>query len=379
MLFSENNRPMYRYLTVLTFAQAASFLGWHSVYTNFAVEVAGLNGQQNGIVQSVREVPGLLSVGVVFLLFYLKEITLTSLTIIVCGVGVILSGFFPSFNGLIICTLLLSFGFHYFEATNQSLTLQYFSTLEAPLIIGRLRAMTALGSFIMGGLILLMAWLSVDYIVMFSVAGSVALAAGVWSFFQKPEMKGLPVQRRGMVIKSKYWLFYVLTALSGARRQIFSVFAIFFLVNKFDFTVLDVSLLFLLNNLINWFLNPYIGHIINRFGERKLLTGKYIWVTLICLAYVFCQNAAFAAILYVLDQISFCFTISLRTFFQKIGEKEDIAPTMAVGVTFNHVAAVAVPFIGGLLWMIDYRITFLMGVLFSLTSLIMTQFIKVKP
>ncbi len=369
-------RPVYLYLMVLTFAQAASFLGWNALYTNFAVEMAGLNGQRNGVVQAVRELPGLLSVGVIVILWFMKETTLTSTAIFVCGLGVFITGWFPTFEGQILWTFVLSCGFHWFEATNQSLTLQHFSVIEAPLAIGRLRAVTAMGSFLMGLVILLLAG-RLDYRWLFGLAGAVAIVASVWSFFHRPSNAGLPAQKRGMVLKRRYWLFYVMTCLSGARRQIFGVFAVFLLVERFHFSLTEMSLLFLLNNLINWILNPYLGLAINKVGERRLLTAKYIVVVLVCLAYVFCEAAWLAAVLYVIDQLLFCFTVSIRTFFQKIADQGDIAPSMAMGVTINHVAAVGVPLVGGYLWMIDYRLPFLMGVGFALASLGMAFFIKV--
>ena len=369
------SRPIYTYLLVLTLAQAAAFLGWTTLYTNFAVEVAGLNGQQNGVVHAVRELPGLLSVVVIFFLLYMREVTLTSLSIVICGAGVMAAGWFPTFGGQLIWTFILSCGFHWFEATNQSLTLQYFSVTEAPLAISRLRAMTALGSLGMGLVIFLLAG-RLDYRWLFGLAGSIAVAAGIWSFFHRPPSAGLPAQRRGLVFKGRYWLFYVLTCLSGARRVIFGVFVVFLLVQRFHFTLTEMSLLFLLNNFINWILNPYIGLAINAVGERPLLTAKYVLVLALCLAYVFCDYAWLAAALYVADQLLFCFTVSIRTYFQKIADPRDIAPSMAMGVTVNHIAAVAVPFAGGLLWMIDYRIPFLMGAGFALASLAMTFFIK---
>lgn len=362
-------RPMYIYLMVLTFAQAAALLGWSALYTNFAVEVAHLTGEQNGIVHAVREVPGLLSVGVILLLYVMSEVTLTSLSIVLCGLGVIASGFFPSFEGLLICTFILSTGFHYFEATNQSLTLQYFSISEAPIVIGRLRSVTAAGSFIMGSIILILAG-TFDYQWLFMLTGILAVAAGVWAFFQKPEVPDLPLQRKGMVLRARYWLFYLLTGLSGARRITVSVFSVFLLVQHFEFSLREMSLLLLGGHFINWLVNPYIGKIINAYGEKRLLFIKYACIMAICAAYVFCQYAWLAAALYILDQILFCFTISIRTFFQKIADSGDIAPSMAVGVTVNHIAAVAVPVVGGMLWMIDYRIPFVMGVGFGLLSLL---------
>lgn len=370
-------RPIYIFLMVLTFAQAAAFLGWNALYTNFAVEVARLNGQENGVVQSIRELPGLLSVGAIILLLFMSESALCALAVVVCGLGVMITGWFPTMWGQIAWTLVLSFGFHYFETVNQSLTLQYFDHYEAPLVISRLRSVTAQGSLAMGLVIVALAG-RLDYRVLFGVAGSVAVIAGAWSFFHRPDRAGLPIQRRGLILKRRYWLFYVLTILSGARRQIFNVFAIFLLVQYFKFSLFQMSLLLLANNLINWFLNPFIGLAINAVGERKLLFFKYSAVFVMCLCYTVCDSAALAAILYIIDQISFCFTVSVRTYFQKMADPKDIAPSMAVGVTVNHIVAVIVPFVGGFLWMVDRRIPFFMGAGFALLSLIMTRFIDYR-
>lgn len=367
-------RPMYLYLMVLTFAQAATFLGWNSLYTNFAVEAAGLTGEQNGIVHSVRELPGLLSVGVIVLLLFMREVTLTSLAILTCGFGVIASGFFPSFEGLLVWTFILSMGFHYFEATNQSLALQYYSIQDAPIIIGRLRSVTGAGSFLMGSVILLLSG-SLDYRWLFAIAGSVSVLVGIWALFQRPEAPHVPRQRKGMVLRKRYWLFYLLTCLSGARRQVVSVFSTFLLVQHYGFNIREMALLLLGSYFVAWMLNPYIGKIINRFGEKSLLFVKYICVVAVCVGYIVSSKAWMAASLFIFDQVLFCFTISIRTFFQKIADKEDIAPSMAVGVTVNHIAAVLVPLVGGVLWMTDYRIPFAMGVGFGLLSFISVLFI----
>ncbi|MDR2300500.1 MAG: MFS transporter [Deltaproteobacteria bacterium] len=370
-------RPIYVYLMVLTFGQAAAFLGWNALYTNFAVEVAHLTGQENGIIQSVRELPGLISIGAVALLFLVSENTLCSLAVIVCGLGVMITGWFPSFWGQLVWTFTLSMGFHYFEAINQSLGLQYFTLEETPVVLSRLRAVTAMGSFSMGLIIVCLAG-RLDYRALFALAGSVAVIVGVWSIFRRPDRTGLPIQRRGVIVKRRYWLFYVLTSLSGARRQIFNVFAIFLLVEYFKFSLFQMSLLLLLNNLINWILNPYMGLAINAVGERKLLTIKYVAVFFLCLAYTVCDSAKLAAVLFVVDQISFCFTVSIRTYFQKVADPKDIAPSMALGVTVNHIVAVIVPFLGGVLWMVDRSIPFFMGAVFALASLVMTRFIDLS-
>jgi len=59
-------------------------------------------------------------------------------------------------------------------------------------------------------------------------------------------------------LKKRYWLFYALQFFSGARRQIFMVFAAFLMVEKFGYSAAQVTTLFLINYVFNWllFLQP---------------------------------------------------------------------------------------------------------------------------
>jgi hypothetical protein len=83
------------------------------------------------------------------------------------------------------------------------------------------------------------------------------------------------------------------------------------------------------------------------------------------------------AALFILDHIFFNFSIAIRTYFQKVGDPRDIAPSMAVGFTINHIAAVFLPALGGLLWVLDYRIPFFGGAVMAAISLMAVQKIRV--
>ena len=83
-----------------------------------------------------------------------------------------------------------------------------------------------------------------------------------------------------------------------------------------------------------------------RFGERKVLSLEYSSLIFIFLAYAAVGSKTLVAFLYILDHIFFNFSIAIRTYFQKIGDPRDIASSMAVGFTINHVAAVFLPAIG---------------------------------
>ncbi len=202
------------------------------------------------------------------------------------------------------------------------------------------------------------------------------IIVGTWGFSQKPAQFAIPIQRKKMILRKKYSLYYFLTFMAGARRQIFVAFAIFLLVEKFSYSVQAVTVLFILNNFINYFLSPYIGKAIIRFGERKVLSLEYGSLIIIFVAYAYTESKYVVGLLYVLDHIFFNFSIAIRTYFQKIGDKRDLAPSMAVGFTINHIAAVVIPVIGGLIWMADYKIVFLAASFLSGISLLATQFIR---
>ncbi len=373
-MFKSESTRMYIFLMILTIAAFSGLQGWRTIFNNFAVETAQLNGFNIGVIQSVREVPGFLALLVIYILLFISEHRLASLSIILLGVGIGMTGFLPTFQGVIFTTILMSFGFHYYETLNQSLTLQYFTTSEAPLVFGKLRSLAAITSIGIGVVIFFVVNF-LTYKTIFLFAGIFVASLGFITIFMDPTKKDIPVQHKKMIFKKKYWLFYVLTFFAGARRQIFVAFAVFLLVKKFDYSVTTVSALFVLNNLINFFISPQIGKAVNRFGERKVLSLEYISLVVIFLVYAFSESKIMVGIMYILDHVFFNFALAIRTFFQKMADPSDIAPSMAVGFTINHIAAVILPVFGGILWVYNYKIPFIMGSILSLVSFIFVQMI----
>lgn len=369
-------RPMLRFLLVLTVASTVGLQGWSILFNNFAVEVVGLNGGEVGLIQSIREIPGFLALLVVFVLLLVREHRLAALSILGLGIGTAVAGYFPTLGGLILTTLVMSFGFHYFETTNNSLTLQYFTTTTAPLVYGRLRSLAALASIATAGLIWFLGGL-LDFKGMYLVIGGLVMLLGLWSLCQNPSSPNVPIQRQRMVLRRRYLLYYFLTFMSGARRQIFIAFSLFLLVKVFDFTVREMTVLFIINNAINFFLNPLIGRAILAFGERRILSVEYVGIICVFLTYAFTSSRYVAATMYILDFILFNFAVAVNTYFQKVADPSDIAPSMAVGFTINHIAAVVLPVIGGALWMLDYRIPFIAGAVLAAVNLVAVQRIRI--
>ena len=377
-MHTTRNHPMYRFLILLTVSSTVGLQAWRTLFNNFAVEAASLDGSHIGVIQSVREVPGFLALLAVYVMLIVREHRLSALSILCLGLGVGATGFFPSYAGLLLTTLLMSFGFHYYETTNQSLTLQYFSQGTAPWVFGKQRSAAAAANIGVGLFIYLLAPV-MAYRDLYLLLGLAVAAVGAWGFCQNPTREDIAPQRKRMVFRRKYWLFYFLTFMAGARRQIFIAFAVFLMVKKFDYTVQEVTLLFVVNHAINFFVSPMLRKSILPFGERRVLTLEYASLVFIFLAYAVVQSRLAVALLYILDHLFFNFAIAIRTYFQKVGDPRDIAPSMAVGFTINHIAAVALPAIGGLLWMVDYRIPFIAGAAMSLISLSAVQLIRTHP
>ena len=346
-----------------------------ALFTNFAKEVVGVNGFQIGVAQAVREVPGFLTFLVIYVLLIMKEHRLSAWSVVLLGIGIGATGFFTSFTGLLMTTCIMSIGFHYFETTNKSLTVQYFSKIEAPIVFARLRGYGALVNIAVGTIVWALSFI-IPYRFNFLLLGIFISLAGCYMLSKNPvNDQGLPLQNK-LVLRQKYWLYYTLNFLSGARRQIFIVFAVFLLVEKYRLGVGVIAGIYVLNYLLTYLTNSYISKAINVYGERVVLSLESASLFLLFLGYAFIENVWIAVILYVLDSIFFNFAIGLSTYLQKTADPRDLSQSTAVGFTINHISAVIIPVIGGSLWLLNWRLPFIIGAGLTVVSLYFTQKIK---
>ena len=357
-----------------------AFNAWSAMLNNFVVEKAAFTGVEIGILQSLREVPGFLSFTLIFVLLVIKEQTFAVFSLALLGLGVCLTGFFPTVYGLYFTTVLMSIGFHYFEAVKQSLSLQWLSKEEAPIILGKLLAIGSLTSLIVYGCLwTLLEFFQLPYWINFAIAGGICIFLALVMFIFYPAFPSKVEQNQNLVLRKRYWLYYLLTFLSGARRQIFVVFAAFLMVEKFGYSASQVTLLFLVNYAFNYMFAEKIGSLIGKFGERRALTFEYIGLIIVFTAYGLVENATLAAFLYILDHMFFALAIAITTYFQKIADPKDMASNAGVSFTINHIAAIVVPALLGLVWMWSHSLVFYIGAIFALLSLIAAQFIPKSP
>ncbi len=371
-------------LVVMAAALPLAFSTWVALLNNFVIEAAGFDGVDIGWLQSVREVPGFLAVGVIVVIMFMREQTLALISLLTLAIAVMITGFFPTVGGLLVTTMISSIGFHYYATVSQSLQLQWIDKEKAPQTLGWIVSAGSAAALVAYGL-LVVSWKTFDlsYNFVYMMGGGATLVIVVICWFAYPKFESPHAQHTKMILRKQYWLYYLLQFMAGARRQIFVVFAAFMMVEKFGFEVHEVTALFLVNFAANMIFAPMMGHLIARIGERNALAFEYVGLTLVFLAYggifFFGWGVILAAALYVIDHLFFALAFALKTYFQKIADPKDIAPTAAVSFTINHIAAVFLPASLGYLWITSPTMVFVLAAGMAVTSLVLALMIPRHP
>ncbi len=367
-------------LMLVSIVVPIAFASWQALLNNFVIEKANFTGAEIGLLQSVREIPGFLAFTAIFVLLFLREQKFMLLSLVMLTLGVAITGFFPSVAGLLCTTLLMSIGFHYFETLKQSLSLQWLTKEEAPEVLGKLISVGALASLITySGLWVLLEIVQLEFKWVYLISGSASLGLVIFIWLAFPRFEAKVPQNKKLVLRKRYWLYYALTFMSGARRQIFVVFAGFLMVEKFGYSAADITLLFLINYAFNWLFAKKIGRLIGHFGERNALIFEYVGLILVFVGYAFAETALIAGSLYVIDHLFFALALAIKTYFQKIADPADMASTAGVSFTISHIAAVVIPVTFGLIWLVSPASVFLAGAAMALVSLVLAFNIPAQP
>jgi len=382
------NLPKWRrpqaLLILMAVALPLAFSVWSALLNNFVVEVIRFDGLDIGVLHTIREIPGFLAVGVISILLFVREQTLALSMLALLGIATAVTAWFPFLSGILTITLLSSVGFHFFETVNQSLQLQWFSKEEAPNKLGKLMAYGSAATLI-AYIFIILGWekLNLSFNSAYMLAGLSCFAIAVISYIIFPNFKAAVPQTKKMVIRKRYWLYYLLQFLSGARRQIFVVFAGFMMVERFGMDVQQLTTLYLINLILNIALAPLLGRAVARYGERNALVLEYFGLALVFFAYggiyLFGWGILIAASLYILDHLFFALALAIKTYFQKIADPQDIAAAAAVAFTINHIAAIFLPVSLGFLWLISPFLVFCTAGTLAIFSFVLALLIPREP
>ncbi len=349
---------------------------WRAMFNNFAVEVIGVEADAIGWIQSVRELPGLLAFAVAFLALVFKEMRIMAVSLVLLGTGIILTGQSTTITFLLVSTLVMSLGFHYFNPGNNGLILMSVEQDETPKVMGQLKSLGAIAAVLATSVVYFFVG-SLGYESMFAIVGSLVIVGGVVLFVVGKGGHSLP-PRRKVRLRKRYWLFYTLTFLMGSRRHIFTTFAPFLLVQAYGIDVKMMSLLLLVNSLMNVYVFQKVGKLVAKLGERVVLTFAFAALIPIFLGYAYVSILPVLCILFVLDNVLFGFNLAMPTYLQKIAvSPEELTANMSLQETINHISAVVVPVVGGTIWVLfGSQAPFLAGVGVAVISLLPAQLIQ---
>jgi predicted MFS family arabinose efflux permease len=358
--------------TLLVVMAASFFLNLafglnRAVFANFVGQELGISEYHYGLLEGIREVPGLLTVLITAVVASLAEERLFAACGLLMGAGIWLYASAHTYADLILATLIQSVGFHVWTVVQDSLVMKSVTPAERPKWLGQINSVAAGATLVgMGGVFL--AVNSIGLRPFFLVAGIAGLIGAGVALLNRPAKK--EGRRTRFVFRWQYRSYYILTMLQGARRHIVLTFASFALVKLFGIPATTMAFLLMAHHFLAIFTRPLIGRVIARLGEQRALALNYGIVAAIFLAYAFLRIPWLWFGLFILDNVMTGFDIAVSTHAGRIIPKAELSPSLAMGVTINHIFGVTVPVVGGLLWeAFGAQIPFLLGAGLALVSL----------
>lgn len=348
---------------------------------NFFVETLGLSNNQVLWLEGIRELPGL---ALIFLAAFTMHLPLAwqgVISLLLMGIGYALQMFAGSYTGLLAMAILASIGFHLWTPLNYAIGMSLSAKKNTGKILGVLASVGSLAG-IVG-----MAALSLISKVFESLTlGAYFLIGGIFIVFAAFFVARLPkdlgateVKPARILVKRRYWLYYVLIFFSGARKLVLGSFVTLVLVQDHNLHVWQVSTLMLVSSVLNLVVSPVMGTLIDRFGERITTTISYVILALCCVGYAMVSNLWVLLVLWTLIKLVTPLGLGLSTYIYRTAPPEELTPTLTAGVTFDHISSVGMPFLtSAVLPVIQYSGVFWGTAVLILLSIPFARALQVK-
>ena len=345
-----------------------------TLFNNFIVERLGIEAHELGYVEALREIPGFLNAFFIALIIRAAPPLVAAVSLLVMGLGFMAYAGVATVSALALYSVVWSIGFHCWIPIEQSLALSLSPEGNKGRWLGQLRSVHSVGMLLtIGACIFLLPHLRYDGL--FIAAGAVTVLGGAALIFIRRSTR--IAGEKSFVFHRRYFLFYLLNFLQGCRKQMFITFAIFALVKVHGMPVETTMILVLINQSLITLTGPTLGRLIDKLGERVMLSVSYLGLIFVFLGYAVVEHRQTLYALYCIDNLIFFGSIALTTYIHKIAPKEELKPTISMGITMNHISAVVAPVAGGLAWhFFGYQVIFFSGAALALVSLICSQWIN---
>jgi MFS family permease len=312
----------------------------------------------------------------------------TAISFFIAGVGFMAFALTGSFAAVIIPTLISSLGYHSVMQLQPALGLSLAKKGEEGSVLGRFSSIGFFGAMI-AMIAVFLSLLAVEHwqgdlrahqapvLRTFFVVAGIAGVIGAIAIIRFPVSRADEAAIKSaprITWRREYRLYYWLSFLDGSRMQIYFAFASFVLVEEFNVNARALTLLLIVAAVINWLTGKPIGRAVDRFGEKKVLTVGYFCHLFVFLGFALTPSVWIAYLCYLGYNWLSLFSIGTTTYLRKICTREDLAPSLAMGVSLSHLTAIVVPIFGSALWdRLGYQFPFLFGTVFIVLSLFATQ------
>ena len=315
------------------------------VRTNFFVDTIDITGGQVLALEGIREIPGL---ALIFIAAFTMRLPLSrraAVAVAIMAVGYALFALVHSYAALLAVAVAASLGMHMWLPLNSSLGMCLSQKDKTGRTLGTLNSVGALASLAGMGVLSLVALLFQDVpLRAYYVAGAVFIGIAAALLWRIPACVGETEHKQPrMLLDKRYWLYYVLTFFQGSRKEVLNSFGTLVLVDSFDFEVWQISTLLLVSSIVNLLAGPYLGALVDRFGERKTVTTSYIILILGCLGFVFIGNPWVLTVVLIVIKLAAMLGMSVSMYVHKIAPAEELTPTLSAGISINHVTSVLMP------------------------------------
>jgi len=378
------------YFTAIVFMGAASGC-FDTSYNNFLDGVFHITAQGRGMLEFPRELPGFLVAAITGLLAFLPETRVASISALTTFAGMMGLGYVHladtnpgAWHWLVLFTVLWSTGTHLGMPVQASIGMSLAHESKRGRRLGQMGSLGGVGVIIGAGI----AWAlsgtrsEPPYWLIFGAGAIMALCAAI-TFLQIRGV-GRQTARPRLIVRRQYWLYYVLCILFGARKQIFITFGPWVLIKVFKQHVATFAKLRIVNSMLTVFTNPFIGSLIDRWGERRVLMVDSFLLMVVCLGYGVSHRFGSAGVwvafaCFVLDEVMFGFGMARTVYLSKIAEKpEHVTASLGLGVSLDHAVSMTLPTLGGLLWMrYGHPWVFFAGGIIGLLMTIFSSMIRV--
>lgn len=361
---AENRKRLILFLLAAIFAFYVAENIYGNIFNNYLDQVQKIGTSARGLLELPRELPGVLSVFAISALFFLSEGAIAAVACFLFSAGLFalaVPGLAGNYWLLCLWLGVASFGQHFFMVIVDAIVLHTASPENRSLRLGQMKSLiTAAGLVASAFVWFKWKYISQDFNIDFIISGTCAFIGGLIFVIMKPagHFKKCNSWRDRMVLKKQYSLYYVLEAFFGARKQVFITFGFWLLVFTLGKSPAYMGKLMLIAGVIGLGFRPFIGKIIQIYGERRALICESVLIVLVCLGYAFAMKlfsletaSIILSACFIADASLFAFGMARSSYLARtVEKKDDLTPSLYSGMAINHVTSIIGAVLGGLLW-----------------------------